>query len=78
MIRSASMTPTFWRFCVSLRLSITGFASSPRAYRSLILQITSAAQPCVVTWNTYPAMPSEPSKDQKTLSPLDWDKEPIY
>src|SRR5271166_1569625 len=44
------------RFCASLLLSIRGFASLPRERRSLILQITRAAQHFVVTWNIYPAM----------------------
>src|SRR6266436_2573852 len=46
------------RFCASLLLSIRGFASSPRGCRSLILQITSAPRPCVVSWNNYPTRPA--------------------
>jgi hypothetical protein len=45
------------RFCANSLLSIRGFASLPRGCRSLILLITSASRPCVVSWNNYPAMP---------------------
>src|SRR6516162_1203910 len=45
------------RFCASLLPSIGGFASLPPGCPFLILPITSAPRPCVVSWNNYLALP---------------------
>jgi hypothetical protein len=45
------------RFCGNSLPSIRGLALSLRGRRLPILQITSAPQLFVVTWNNYPAMP---------------------
>src|SRR3984893_2968838 len=49
--KDACVSPPSRRFCASSLLSIRGFALSPRGRRSLILPITSAPRPCVVSWN---------------------------
>src|SRR5262249_173710 len=56
------------RFCANSLPLIVGFAWLPRGRRLLISQITSAPQPFVVTWNSYPVMPVQTFSERWALT----------